>query len=296
MNFAIGTLVRIAIQQLRDQGKHVDRVEGSASLGRIDPASPLLAAADQPTVAHGLSELAVPSDQATPPMGRWARLRADWPWRRVGRVAGRIAAGIGIFYLVLILAYRIVNPPFSVLMLGEWLTGGSVTQTWVPIEKISPNLVKAVIASEDGRFCEHWGVDWVAMADAWADGNRGASTIPMQTSKNLFLGSSRNYVRKAFEIPFSYVTTLVWPKRRMLEIYLNIAEWGPGIYGAEAAARHHFKISATKLSPYQAALLAASLPNPNKRKAGKPGPKTRGQAARVSRRLPGANDYAACVL
>ncbi len=133
-------------------------------------------------------------------------------------------------------------------MLGEWLTGGSVTQTWVPIEQISPNLVKAVIASEDGRYCEHWGVDWEAMSDAWNAGNRGASTIPMQTSKNLFLGSSRTYIRKALEIPFSYVTNVVWGKRRTMELYLNIAEWGPGIYGAEAAAQFHFKTPAAKLS------------------------------------------------
>ncbi|MEZ5923451.1 MAG: monofunctional biosynthetic peptidoglycan transglycosylase [Hyphomicrobiaceae bacterium] len=229
-------------------------------------------------------------------MTRRQRLRADWPWSRIGRLAGRIAAGIGIFYLALILAYRVINPPFSVLMLGDWLTGGSVTQTWVPLKQISPNLVKAVIASEDGRYCEHWGVDWDAMAEAWRAGNRGASTIPMQTSKNLFLGSSRTYVRKALEIPFSYATTVIWGKRRTMELYLNIAEWGPGIYGAEAAARYHFKTSAANLSRQQASLLAASLPNPYKRKAGKPGPKTRGQAARVSKRLPGADEYAGCVL
>lgn len=246
--------------------------------------------------------LAIPDAAATTErvvtarLGPIERLRRDWPWRRIRRLAGRILAGLAVFYSALILLYTFLNPPFSMLMLTHWLRGGSVTQTWVPIEQISPNLVKAVIASEDGRYCEHWGVDWEAMAEAWAAGNRGASTIPMQTSKNLFLGGSRTYLRKALEIPFSYVTTAVWGKRRTMELYLNIAEWGPGIYGAEAAARHHFKISAAKLSPYQAALLAASLPNPNTRKAGKPGPKTRGQAARVSRRLPAAADYSECVL
>lgn len=253
-------------------------------------------AGDQRTVAYGTSGLAIPTDAVAKPMTRWQRWRAEWPWRRIGRLAGRIAAYVGIFYLVLILAYRFINPPFSVLMLGEWLTGGSVTRTWVPLENISPNLVKAVIASEDGRYCEHWGVDWEAMSDAWKAGNRGASTIPMQTSKNLFLGSSRTYIRKTLEIPFSYVTNIVWGKRRTMELYLNIAEWGPGIYGAEAAAQFHFKTPAAKLSRLQASLLAASLPNPNKRKAGKPGPKTRGHAARVSRRLPGAGDYTDCVL
>jgi monofunctional biosynthetic peptidoglycan transglycosylase len=289
--------VRIAIQQLQDQGKRVDKAEESVAMEGIDASAPPIAtAADQPTVALGELGPMVPAGTVDLPIARWQRLSTDWPWRRIGRLAGRIAAGIGIFYLVLIFAYRFINPPVTVLMLGTWVTGGPVTQSWVPIEQISPNLVKAVIASEDGRYCEHWGVDWIAMAEAWEAGNRGASTIPMQTSKNLFLGSSRTYLRKALEIPFSYVTSLVWGKRRMMELYLNIAEWGPGIYGAEAAARHHFKTSAAKLSPYQASLLAASLPNPNKRTAGKPGPKTRGQAARVSRRLPGASDYSACVL
>lgn len=275
----------------------MDRAEGSAAMEGLNAGTPPLAAtADQPTVAYGTSGLAIPADTMAPPMTRWQRLRADWPWRRIGRVTGRVVAYVGIFYLVLILAYRFINPPFSVLMLGEWLTGGSVTRTWMPLEQISPNLVKAVIASEDGRYCEHWGVDWEAMSDAWKAGNRGASTIAMQTSKNLFLGSSRTYIRKALEIPFSYVTNIVWGKRRTMELYLNIAEWGPGIYGAEAAAQYHFKTPAAKLSRLQASLLAASLPNPNKRKAGKPGPKTRGHAARVSRRLPGAGDYTDCVL
>jgi monofunctional biosynthetic peptidoglycan transglycosylase len=276
----------------------VDRAEAGATIGEYGGiAQGGVAGADLRTLTLAIPEAAVTTKRVGDGrLGRLARLRRDWPWRRIRRLVGRVLAGIAIFYAVLILLYAVVNPPFSVLMLTHWLRGGSVTQTWVPIEQISPNLVKAVIASEDGRYCEHWGIDWEAMADAWAAGNRGASTIPMQTSKNLFLGGSRTYLRKALEIPFSYVTTLVWGKRRTMELYLNIAEWGPGIYGAEAAARHHFKTSAAKLSPYQAALLAASLPNPSTRKAGKPGPKTRGQAARVSRRLPAAADYSECVL
>lgn len=275
----------------------MDRAEPGSSIGESEGLALGAAALDARTVALAVPDASVLTERvATRKLGRIARLRRDWPWRRIRRVAGRILGALAIFYAVLILLYAVVNPPFSMLMLTHWLRGGSVTQTWVPIEQISPNLVKAVIASEDGRYCEHWGVDWEAMADAWAAGNRGASTIPMQTSKNLFLGGSRTYLRKALEIPFSYATGVVWGKRRTMELYLNIAEWGPGIYGAEAAARHHFKISAAKLSPYQASLLAASLPNPNTRKAGKPGPKTRGQAARVSRRLPAAADYSACVL
>lgn len=275
----------------------MDRAEPGGSIGESEGLAFGAAALDGRTLALAVPDAPAMTERvATERLGRIARLRRDWPWRRIRRVAGRILGGLAIFYSLLILLYAVVNPPFSMLMLTHWLRGGSVTQTWVPIEQISPNLVKAVIASEDGRYCEHWGVDWEAMADAWAAGNRGASTISMQTSKNLFLGGSRTYVRKLLEIPFSYVTTVVWGKRRTMELYLNIAEWGPGIYGAEAAARHHFKTSAAKLSPYQAALLAASLPNPNTRKAGKPGPKTRWQAARVSRRMPGAGDYSACVL
>ncbi|MEZ5775659.1 MAG: monofunctional biosynthetic peptidoglycan transglycosylase [Hyphomicrobiaceae bacterium] len=231
----------------------------------------------------------------TPPATGLARL---FDWRRTGRLVARIAGGLAAILLVLIVLYRFVDPPVSTLMLGEAVLGREVRQTWVPIEEISPNLVKAVIMSEDDQFCAHWGIDWQAMQAAWRAkrGFRGASTISMQVTKNLFLWPGRSYVRKVLELPITLVANLVWPKRRTLELYLNVAEWGPGIYGAEEAARFHFGTSASRLSAYQAALLAAALPNPILRKAGRPSPAVRSRAAKVQRMIGYADSYAACAL
>ena len=199
------------------------------------------------------------------------------------------------FLVFLLLLYRYANPPGSTLMALESLSsGGDVARMWVPFDAISPNLVRAVIASEDNRFCRHHGVDWGAINEAidraGEDGPRGASTISMQTAKNLFLWNSRSYVRKAIEIPLTYAMELVWSKRRILEIYLNIVEWGPGVYGAEAAARYHFNKSAARLTPDEAALLAASLPDPLGRDAGNPGSTTSRLAARLRKRMDNGPD------
>lgn len=206
------------------------------------------------------------------------------------RILARIGAGIVVAVLAVVLLYRFVDPPFSTLMVANKFAGRTIKHKWVPLEKISPNLVRAVVTSEDARFCRHWGVDWAEVEDALeradetGEGPRGASTIPMQTVKNLFLWQSRSYVRKAIEIPLAYVTSFFWPKRRMIEIYLNIAEWGPAVFGAQAAARYHFRTTAAKLSPAQAAQLAAALPNPHVRNAGRPGPRTRALARRIQAR------------
>jgi len=154
--------------------------------------------------------------------------------------------------------------------------------------------------SEDGQYCFHGGVDWGEMRmliEDTLDGasTRGGSTIPMQTAKNLFLWNSRSFVRKGLELPLAVASDFVWTKRRLMEIYLNIAEWGPGIYGIEAAARYHFKVPASKLSRRQAALLAVSLPNPIDRNAGKPGRGLRRLAAVIERRAQGAGDYIKCI-
>lgn len=203
--------------------------------------------------------------------------------------------------LALIMLYRFANPPASALMMGRYLKGESVRQTWVPLEKISPHLVVAVVANEDNRLCVHSGVDWGAVEDAIEQAEkrgghpRGASTIPMQTAKNLFLWPHRSYLRKAAEIPLAYAITAAWPKRRVVEVYLNIAEWAPGVYGAEAAARHHFKKSARRITKREAALLAASLPNPYVRHAGRAGPKTRRLARRIERRMASASPWLTCI-
>jgi len=175
---------------------------------------------------------------------------------------------------LLILAYGFVTP-VSTLMLGRWVTGKPVERIYVPLSAISRNLAAAVIASEDARFCQHHGVDWDALQGVIDDGgehgpSRGASTIPMQTAKNLFLWPSRSVIRKAFEIPLALVIDAAWPKRRLFEIYLNIAEWGDGIFGAEAASRFYFKKSARNLNAQEAALLATALPNPFKRNPAQP--------------------------
>lgn len=205
-----------------------------------------------------------------------------------------------IFLLSAIVAYRFVDPPLTTFMAGHAMAGGKVRHRWIDIRHISRHLPAALIMSEDAKFCSHWGVDWSAVEVALDEANsgrrqRGASTIPMQTAKNLFLWPGRSYVRKALEVPMAYAMTALWPKRRMLEIYLNIVEWGPGIFGAEAAARHHFKKSAAKLSRAESALLAAALPNPRIRRAGRPGPKTRRLAAVIRKRLLAAAPWVKCI-
>jgi monofunctional biosynthetic peptidoglycan transglycosylase len=193
-----------------------------------------------------------------------------------------LGAGVAVALVVagLILAYRVVAPA-STPMLARWALGEPVDRRYVPLEQISADLRKAVVVSEDARFCRHDGVDWEALRGvidtADADGPaRGASTIPMQTAKNLFLWSSRSYLRKALEIPLALTLDAAWPKRRIVEVYLNIAEWGDGIFGAEAAARHYFSKGADRLDAREAALLATALPSPARRNAAKP---ARGHAA-----------------
>jgi monofunctional biosynthetic peptidoglycan transglycosylase len=203
------------------------------------------------------------------------------------------------YLLTLIYAVPFIRP-VSTLMLADLALLRGYDRQWVSFDDISPNLVRSVMMSEDGQFCAHGGVDWGEMRHVVQDAldgetTRGASTIPMQTAKNLFLWNGRSFVRKGLELPLAIAADFVWSKRRMMEIYLNVAEWGPGIYGAEAAARHHFGVSASKLSRQQAALLAVSLPNPRQRIAGKPGRGMRRLAALVERRARNSGDYIKCL-
>ena len=235
--------------------------------------------------------------------------RRKSPFRRLNPKLARVLS-ICVFLLVVamvvplvaILFFRFVDPPGSMVMARRALGGTTIRHHWVPLEKISPKLVETVVASEDGRFCAHRGVDWheveVAIEAAEKRGDnkpRGASTIPMQTAKNLFLWQRRSYVRKAIEIPLAYAMSLLWPKRRVIEVYLNIAEWGPGVFGVQAAARHHFKRSAAKLTARQSAQLAAALPNPHVRNAGRPGPKTLRLARHIERRVARENVNVGCI-
>jgi len=185
-------------------------------------------------------------------------------------------------------------------MAGQALTGTEIQNTWVPLERISPHLVRSVVMSEDAQFCRHWGVDLEAIRKAIERSRqggsiRGTSTISMQVVKNLFLWPQRSYVRKALEFPLSFAADLVWPKRRMLEIYLNIVEWGPGIFGAEAAARYYFQRPASRLSANQSAFLAISLPSPRARRANRPNHLMKRLAARIIKRSRGADYYLKCL-
>jgi monofunctional biosynthetic peptidoglycan transglycosylase len=204
--------------------------------------------------------------------------------------------------VVMTLVYAVVPPPVSNVMLFRALAGNGIDKQWKSLDEMSPALPRAVITSEDARFCEHNGVDWVEFQDAVLDpidaGEapiRGASTISMQTAKNLFLWDGRFAIRKILELPLALWMDLVWSKRRMIEVYLNIVEWAPGVYGAEAAARHHFGKSARNLTRREAALLAAVLPNPIKRNAGKPSRGVRGIANRILLRMAGMGPYLACL-
>lgn len=166
-----------------------------------------------------------------------------------------------------LVAFRVLPPPVTPLMLIRLAEGEGLTRTWKPLDEIAPQLRAAVIASEDNLFCTHTGFDLNSLQDAVEDweagrGTRGASTISMQTSKNLFLWPGRNLVRKGLEAYVTLWMELLWPKTRIAEVYLNIAEWGPGIYGAEAAAQAYFHKPAAKLTRRDAALMAAVLPNP----------------------------------
>ena len=195
------------------------------------------------------------------------------------RIAFRtLAVALGVLVMLpycLAPLYRFGHP-VSTPMLWRWLIGARVDRVWIPIEDISPALPLGVVVAEDARFCEHGGVDWEGMEEAIGEEDarvRGGSGITQQLAKNLFLWQARSYVRKALELPLALWVDLVLGKRRVLELYLNLAKWGPnGEFGAEAGARRAFHRSARALSLREATLLAAALPNPGRRDAARPRP------------------------
>jgi monofunctional biosynthetic peptidoglycan transglycosylase len=219
-----------------------------------------------------------------------ASARPKWPvWRRLAVLLVLLLAVILVAPYLIMPLYRVVDP-ISVPMLWRFVTGARVTRTIVPLTQMTPVVPRSVIASEDGQFCFHRGIDLGEMRAALEEGDgvaaaRGASTITQQTVKNLFLWGGRSVVRKVLEIPLAVWMSLVLPKRRVLEIYLNIAEWGPdGQFGAEAGARYAFGKSTAELSAQEAALLATVLPNPHRRSARSPGPAVRRVAGVIERR------------
>ena len=186
--------------------------------------------------------------------------------------------------------YKIMPPPGTWTMLERKMSGEVIIHPWTPIEKISPALVRAVIAAEDSRFCKHRGIDYEAVqkaAEQNAKGGkrRGGSTISQQTAKNVFLWTGGGYLRKAFEAWFAIVSDAIWGKRRTGEIYLNVAEGGDGRFGAEAAAQALFRKPASQLTKDEAARLAAILPSPNKWRAVNPGPYVRYRSGVIRKRM-----------
>ena len=197
-----------------------------------------------------------------------------------GGIAAAFVAVVASYYglcSLLLLLYNVVPPPITGVQAQRLIEGvvteGSVTHSYrpVPRSRISSHLAHAAVAAEDGRFYEHFGVDWKAVEEAIEDNRergtnwRGGSTITQQLVKNLFMTTHSSFIRKAFEVPLTFLAELLLPKERILTLYLNVIEWGDGIYGAEAAARHYYGSSAANLSRYQAASLAAVIPAPRSR-------------------------------
>lgn len=198
------------------------------------------------------------------------------------RWAGRALLAVTGFYLALILLFSVVNPPTTFYMWQEGQRLGGVEQDWADWAEIAPVMARSVVAAEDANYCLHWGFDMEAIRQAMEEGgNRGASTLTQQVVKNVFLWHGRTWLRKAMEAVLTPVVELVWSKRRILEVYLNVAEFGEGIFGVRAAAAKHFQVEPADLTAVQAARLAAVLPDPKGRDAGAPGPFTRRRAAQV---------------
>ena len=198
---------------------------------------------------------------------------------------------------------RFIGPPTTFLMVSRAIGGEGLSYRWRSLDDISPRLVQAVIASEDSTFCAHRGFDMKAIERALKSNERGGrirggSTISQQTAKNAFLWPGRDWIRKGLEAGYTLAIETVWGKRRIMEVYLNVAEWAPGVYGAEAAARHWFGKSAAELSPREAARLAAILPSPRRYNASSPGPYVRRRAARIQAAMGTVREQglATCVL
>jgi len=221
-------------------------------------------------------------------------------WRRSLVALAVVSLFLLLLPYLIVPFYRFVQP-VSTPMLWRWATGARVERMVVPLSRMAPSLPRTVIVAEDGTFCRNRGVDFGAMREALADAEdiseaRGGSTITQQTAKNLFLWSGRSIVRKALELPLALWINLVLPKRRVLEIYLNIAEWGPnGEFGVEAGSRYAFGKPAHELDSLESAELVAILPNPYRRSARKPGALVRRLASLYQRRAAAHPALAACI-
>ncbi|SPF79159.1 Biosynthetic peptidoglycan transglycosylase [Aliiroseovarius pelagivivens] len=205
--------------------------------------------------------------------GKWFKpLR----WLRRGVLA------VVILIALFVTAYSVLNPPTTPYIIAEKMRLGDVDRQWVDLEEIAPVMARSVVAAEDANFCQHWGFDMGAIRAAIEDGgNRGASTLTQQVVKNTFLWHGRSWLRKVMEAGLTPAVELVWTKRRIVEVYLNIAEFDEGVFGVEAAARHYFGVGPEELTAVQAGRLAALLPNPKERSAARPSPFVRKRAQSI---------------
>lgn len=209
---------------------------------------------------------------------------------RLFRLVFKLALWFVAISVVWVAVLRFVPPPFTLTMAGDLLSGHSVTKDWTPLDRIDPDMPRAAIAGEDARFCVHHGFDFRAIAGAAmrnAEGGRirGGSTISQQTAKNVFLIQGGGYVRKLFEAWFTVLIETLWGKRRIMEVYLNVAETGIGTYGVEAGSERYFGHSAARMSPTEAGRIAAVLPLPKKRAAIAPHGFTRRHGNAIARRI-----------
>jgi len=210
------------------------------------------------------------------------RAAAVGPWRRLRRWISRAVVTVALLFALSLLAYRWVEPPMTIYTWQEARRLGEVARDPVPMARIAPVMARSAVAAEDANFCLHWGFDMSAIRDAIAEGaGRGASTISQQVVKNVWLWHGRNWARKALEAAITPLMEAAWPKRRVLEVYLNLAEFDEGVFGVEAAARHYFGVAAADLSAVQAARLAAVLPDPKGRSAARPSAALRARAAAI---------------
>jgi monofunctional glycosyltransferase len=220
-------------------------------------------------------------------------------FHHVLRLCMRILSGAALTIVALTLLWSCL-PLYSSVMLQSGVRGEGMARRAVSLRHVSPHLVNALIAAEDGRFCVHHGIDWKAAQSAYERNQRarrvthGASTLTMQVAKNLFLWNGRSWIRKGLEIPLALWLDMALSKRRLIEIYLNTAEWGRGVFGVELAAQRAFGVSAARLSPMQSALLVAALPSPRKRTGAHPTPSQQALAGRIVARMNDADT--SCVL
>lgn len=272
--------------------------EPLAALERTYPPQASRSVFDEEEYPFGEPEIPMPEPAPRPgdrQRRRDAKRNLDLDLGRIKRRKryGLFITSISVLFIALVLApvtwamaYLFFDPPSTVLMMQRAAEGQTIRHYPVALNRMSPHIVRAVIAAEDANFCSHDGFDIEAIQDAMESNRRGgrtrgASTVSQQTAKNLFLWPERSWVRKGFETYFTALIEFMWPKHRIMEAYLNAAEWGDGNFGIEAAARARFGVSAADLTPLQAARLAAVLPSPNRWRADNPGPYVRGRASTI---------------